>query len=214
MEPPRDGDACLGVVALTEVLPDPPTVLGPELPLQERQELRAPHLLTAARAEDRPDQPADRNDVVACPTPERQAGLAVLRVDPGDVGVDDPDGLAPSLPLGAEEAVLAGKERLGLRAGAEGPTREREPERVDAGRVERRDATGAAEQLHDQLPVGGGRPACAEGDVRGGPPPDVRHAPPVPRDRHPRAGPLRSHGSLGAEAERRALEEPPQIGVT
>ena len=87
----RDGDPRLRVVPLPQVLPDAPPLLLPEPTLERVQELRATHLVSAARAEDRADQRADRDDVVPRPAAQREPGGPVLRVDPRDVRVDDPD---------------------------------------------------------------------------------------------------------------------------
>ena len=92
-------------------------------------------------------------------------------------------------------------------------TRERERECIDPRRVERRDAPRAAEELHDELPVGSGRPPRAEGDVLCGAALHVRDAPSIARDGHAGARPLGANRLLRPEAERLALEVAPEVGV-
>ena len=75
---PGHGDVRLGVVPLAQVLPDAPTRLLPELALEQVEELRAAHLVASSGAEDRADQPADRDDVVPRPRSDREPCLAVL----------------------------------------------------------------------------------------------------------------------------------------
>ena len=162
----------------------------PSLRWSRSRNSRAAHLVASSGTEDGAHQPADRDDVVARPRSDREPCTLVLGVDPGDVGVDDPDRLAALRTLRPQQRELRAEPRLRRRARPELPPGQREAEGVDARRVERRDAARAAQQLHDQLAVGRGRPARAEGDVLGGRPLDVRHAPPVAGDRDARARPL------------------------
>jgi len=212
-EPARECDARLRVVALAQVLEHLATVLGAELLLEQREELRAAHLLPAAGAEDGAHQPADRDDVVPRPARDRQVRPPVLRVDPGHIGVDQADRGQTLRALGPEQVELLREPRLDGLARAERPAGQRERERVHAGRVERGQPARAAQELHDQLAIGRGRPASAESDVRRGPSLDVRDAPAVARDRHARARPLGANGALRPQAERLALEVAPQVGV-
>ena len=144
---------------------------------------------------------------------ERKTGLPVLRVDARDVRVDHANRDLALRTLGAEKIELPSEERLGLRARPERTTGEREAEGIDTGRVERGDAAGAAQELHDQLPVGGCRPAGAERDILRRSPLDVRHAPAVARDRETLARAFSAHSTLGAEPEGRSLEVAPKGGV-
>ena len=210
---PGHRDVRLGVVALAEVLPDATTRLLAELALEEVEELRAAHLVATSRTEDRADEPADCDDVVPRPRSDRETCLAVLRVDARDVRVDDPDCLRPLRTLRTEECELLCEPGLGLRARPEQATRERKPEGVDPRRVDCRDASRAAEELHDQLPVGCRRPPRAEGDVLGRLPFDVGNSPPVARDRDACAGPFELDRTLaGGDAEGLPFEEAAQIG--
>src|SRR4029079_16228617 len=71
-----------------------------------------------------------------------------------------------------------------------------------------------AHQLSDQWVTARRGPAGAEGDVLGGRPLDVRHAPPVAGDRDARARTLDLRRRFPRrEPERLSLEEPAQIGV-
>ena len=164
---PGDRDACLWIASLAEVFPDASPVLGAELSLERVEEPGAPHLVAAARAEHRPDQAADGDDVRPRPAGQRETGFAVLRVDPGDVRVDDPDRASPRLPSRPEQVELSREGRL--RPGTR-------PERAlprARGRTDRRPARRARRSGR-----GRGRAPSGAGDPR--------RSPSLPRRPRPR----------------------------
>ena len=211
---PGRRDARLGIAPLAKVLPDAPAVLGAELTLERIEKLGAPNLVAAARTEHGPDQAADGDDVRSRPARQRETCFAVLRVDPGDVRVDDPDRASPRLPARTEEVELAQEGRFRPGTRPERPPGERERERIDARSVERGDPARAAEELHQQLAIRGRRPARPEGDVLGRHALDMRHTPAVAGDGEPLARPLDAAGALpGGQPERLSLEEATEVGI-
>lgn len=121
------GDVRLGVVSLPEVLPGAPARLLPELPLEQVEELGATHFVAPAGPEDGAHQASHRDDVVPRPGRDRKTGLPVLRVDAGDVRVDDPDRKPPLAPCARSSVNCCAR-----RASAAAPGRNRRPDSASA----------------------------------------------------------------------------------
>src|SRR5439155_8713145 len=146
-EAPGQRDRRLGIVRLAQVVEDLAAGNGAKLGLERRQELRVVRLLAAVRAEARGDQRRRRDDVVRRIRLDRDPRLREVRVDPGDVRLQE-------LPVGrSERGDLPREKALRLRARGEYLAREGERDRIQPGRVDRSDACGAANQVEEQPAV-------------------------------------------------------------
>ncbi len=116
--------------------------------LQLGEELRVRCFGAAARAEDRPDERGDGDDVVDGRRRLHDVVRGPVRVDAVGLGLCFGDDLAALLAVGLDDEIrLVGEELLGLRARHERLTAGDETERVDAGHVGDCDARRTATQL-------------------------------------------------------------------
>ena len=201
------GDRRLGILHLAELVPDLTSFGGAQLVLQRVQVFGAAHLVAARDAEDPSDQRGRGDEVVAVPRRDLQAGLLDVGVHARDERVDVRDDRPSLRALALQDLVLGGEKVLGLLAGDEDPSGQGQAERVQAGHVQSGDARGAANELHQQVPVLSGHEARPEHHVRPRLAGDVRDIPLVPDDLQSLPAGVLDPLRLALEPERLGLEE-------
>jgi hypothetical protein len=173
-------------------------------------------LAPAASAEDRADEAGHAEHVDAPPRLDGAAldlaGLPVEGVDAAHVGVHVGEYLAALAARAAQHAGLAGDDLVGLGRGLERAARHHQPERVEAGRVEHRQAAERTSELQEQLSVPGADEADAVHDIGAALRADVRDAPLVVDDANAAVGRTDAAGrALAAGAEDVGLVEPVDV---
>ena len=202
----------LGIVGEHHVGPDLGALIGAELLLELREEVRVRRLGAAAGAEDRADERGDRDDVV-----HGERGLVdvvrrVVRVDAVGVRLRVGDDLVTHVLLVRldDEVCLRRHEGFGRRARCENLDARHQRERVDVRHVGNRDARRAASDQEEEPAVPRCRPSGPVRDVRLRLPVDVRDAVVVVDDLAP--GPA-GHLCMGGRDRLEVLREVELVDV-